>query len=119
MQDYRNLKVWQRAHGFALDVYRLTNQFPPDERFGLTSQIRRSAVSVPANIAEGSTRGSDPDFARFLIIAVGSATEQDYRLLLARDLEFIEVAAYQKLAAELTEIRKMLNGFLQKLKDKG
>ena len=119
MQDYRNLKVWQRSHGFVLDVYRLTHQFPADERFGLTSQIRRSAVSIPANIAEGSARGSDSDFARFMTIAIGSATEMDYHLLLARDLEFIEAAAYQKVAAELTEIRKMLNGFLQKLKANG
>ncbi len=75
MQDYRKLQVWQRSHQFVLEVYRLTSLFPTDERFGLTGQIRRSAMSIPSNIAEGSARGSDPDYSRFMYIAMGSAAK--------------------------------------------
>lgn len=119
MQDYRRLQVWQRSHQFVLEVYRLTSLFPADEQFGLTGQIRRCAVSIPSNIAEGSARGSDPDFSRFMHIAMGSAAELDYQLLLARDLELMESTEYQKLADELSEIRRMLNAFNQKLKANG
>ena len=87
MQNYQKLNVWEKAHSVVLDVYLLSKNFPRDERFGLTSQIRRSASSIPANIAQGSARGSDADYARFLYIAMGSAAELDYHLLLARDLE--------------------------------
>jgi four helix bundle protein len=99
-------------------VYRLTSQFPTDERFGLSSQLRRSAASIPSNIAEGSARSSDADFARFMYNAMGSAAELDYQLLLAKDLEFVPDAAYQKFAAELAEIRRVLNAFAQTLKAK-
>jgi four helix bundle protein len=78
MQDFRQLKVWQKAHRFVLHVYEATQKFPAEERFGLTSQIRRAAVSIPANIAEGAVRSSDADFGRFLHIALGSASEVDY-----------------------------------------
>jgi four helix bundle protein len=86
MQDFRNLKVWEKAHALTLDVYRTTRSFPSDERFGLTNQLRRSCSSVPANLAEGCARFSDIDFARFVNNAAGSASETDYHLLLARDL---------------------------------
>ena len=88
MQDFRDLKVWQKAHNVVLAVYRASAEFPAAERFGLTSQLRRAAVSIPANIAEGCVRSSDADFARFLHISLGSASEVDYYLLLARDLKF-------------------------------
>lgn len=117
MQDYRNLKVWQQAHQFTLKVYRLTQSFPSDERFGLTSQIRRAAASIPANLAEGSMRNSDADFARFIHIALGSLAELDYHLLLARDLEYIKPAEHQTLESELAGIRRMLIAFGQKLKN--
>ena len=116
MQDYRNLKVWQRSHQCTLEVYHVTNQFPTDERFGLTSQMRRSAASVPSNIAEGSARNSDADFSRFVHISMGSAAELDYQLLLAHDLNFVELSEYKKLANELSEIRRMLYAFNQTLK---
>jgi four helix bundle protein len=119
MQDYRKLQVWQRSHQFVLEVYRLTGLFPAEERFGLAGQIRRCAVSIPSNIAEGSARGSDPDFSRFMHIAMGSAAELDYQLLLARDLELFGPIEYQRIAEELTEIRRMLNAFNQKLKANG
>ena len=85
MKDFRDLTVWQRSHQFVLHVYQTTSGFPKAEQFGLTSPIRRAAVSVPSNIAEGCGRGSDADFARFLQMAFGSACETEYQVLLARD----------------------------------
>jgi four helix bundle protein len=116
MQNYRNLKVWEKAHAIVLDIYRLTATFPNTEQYGLTSQIRRSAASIPANIAEGSARGSDADFARFLQIALGSTAELDYHLLLAHDLELIETQQYQTIANEIDSLERMLNAFIQQLR---
>jgi four helix bundle protein len=89
MRNFRNLKVWKKAHELVLHVYKLTEEFPREELFGLVSQTRRSAVSVPSNIAEGCGRNSNVELARFLEIARGSASELEYQLLLARDLKFI------------------------------
>ncbi len=116
MQDFRKLQVWQRAHQFVLDVYALSVSFPDDERYGLTSQMRRAVMSVPANIAEGCGRETNAELKRFLYVATGSATEVDYFLLLARDLKFIEEAQYQRLNKELDEIKRMLAGLIQSLK---
>ncbi|MEX0613676.1 MAG: four helix bundle protein, partial [Pirellulales bacterium] len=103
--------VWQKAHALTLDVYRSTRGFPADERFGLTSQLRRSSASIPANLAEGCARGGDIDFARFVNVAAGSASETDYHLLLARDLEYFGDNAYQPLFEQVTEVKRMLNSF--------
>ncbi len=108
MQDYQKLVVWQRAHALALSIYELTREYPPDERFGLTSQTRRCAVSIASNIAEGSGRATDRDFAQFLHIAVGSTNELEYQLLLARDLGFISASHGDVIAAETVEVRRML-----------
>ena len=108
MQRYTDLKVWQRSHEMTLAVYRVSLQFPRDERFGLTSQLRRAAVSVPANIAEGSKRKGNVDYARFLNIAEGSLAEVDYMLLLGRDLGYCEAEAANKLRVESEEISRML-----------
>lgn len=116
MQDYRKLQIWQRSHVVTLQVYRVTTSFPNDEKFGLVSQMRRSTSSIPTNIAEGSGRGSNADFVRFLYIAMGSAAELDYQLLLANELNFLKDEAYATLANELTEIQRMLNAFIQRLK---
>ena len=116
MQDFRNLKVWQKAHALTLDVYRCTRAFPSDEKFGLTSQLRRSCASVPANLAEGSARGGDIDFARFVNVAAGSASETDYHLLLARDLEYMELSEYAPLYEQVTEVKRMLNSFERTLR---
>ncbi|MDH3262017.1 MAG: four helix bundle protein [Acidimicrobiia bacterium] len=89
MQDFTKLKAWERAHRFVLQVYKESREFPSDERFGVTSQIRRSAASIPVNIAEGARRTSGPDFARFVDFALGSANETEYHLILARDLGFM------------------------------
>ncbi len=119
MRDYKKLKVWEKAHQFVLDVYRATASFPPDERFGLTREVRRSAVSVPSNVAEGCGRESERELARFLSISAGSATETDYQLLLARDLHYLDERTHQALDAQAQEIKKMLNSFIRKLTANG
>ena len=113
MQDYRQIKIWQRSHRLVLEIYKLTESFPKHELHGLTSQIRRSAYSIPMNIAEGRSKSSDSDCARFLDIASGSAGELDYQLLLVKDLGLIDSNCYSKYSSELEEIRKMLNAYRQ------
>jgi len=116
MKDFRELKVWEKGHRMTLAVYRATATFPRDELYGLTSQIRRSCASVPANIAEGCGRGSDADLARFLKVAAGSASELEYHILLANDLGLLEARQYEHLTAAVTEVKRMLASFIQKLK---
>lgn len=116
MQDFRNLKVWQKAHALTLDVYRETCTFPTHERYGLTSQLRRSCASVPANLAEGCARTSDTEFARFVNIGLGSASETDYHLLLSRDLNYIGDSAYRTLYDRISEVKRMLNSFERSLR---
>ncbi len=116
MQDFRNLKVWGKAHALTLEIYRCSKTFPRDEMYGLTSQMRRASVSVGANIAEGACRRGNVDFARFLQIAVGSASELEYHLLLARDLELLKVSDYQRLSDEAVEVKRMLASLMQKLR---
>ena len=107
--------MWQKAHRFALDVYRETRHFPSEERFGLSAQVRRSAVSIASNIADGCGRDGERELRRFLSIAAGSASEVEYQLLLARDLGYLREGAHPQLDAQANEIKKMLNGFMQKL----
>jgi len=116
MQDFRELKIWQRSHHLTLAVYRATRSFPKDELFGLVSQIRRASASVPANIAEGCGRNGDLEFARFLQIAMGSASELEYHLQLAFDLNFLKEPEYTALSKEAVEIKRMLGGFLKKVR---
>jgi len=118
MKDFKELKVWQRSHQIALKIYKITASFPKEELYGLVSQMRRSSSSIPTNIAEGCGRGSDADFARFLQIAMGSASELEYQLLLSVDLGFIKQETYQTINLELIETKRMLNSFLQKLRSK-
>ena len=115
MRDFKELKVWEKAHHLTLAVYKATSTFPREELYGLTSQIRRSCASIPANIAEGCGRGGDVEFARFLQIAMGSASELEYHLLLACDLNFLISSDYERLASEVTEVKRMLTSFIQKL----
>ena len=116
MRNFRELKVWVKGHRMTLAIYKATAKFPRDELYGLTSQIRRSCVSVPANIAEGCGRGSDADLARFLQIAAGSASELEYHILLANEPGLIENREHGGLAGEVTEVKRMLTSFIQKLK---
>jgi four helix bundle protein len=113
MQDFRNLKVWQKAQEVVVEIYKLTSRFPKDELYGLTSQARRAAVSIVANIAEGCGRGSDADFARFLQMAIGSSFELDALIVIAQDLKFITDVEYDSSAMNLSELKRMLNAFLQ------
>jgi four helix bundle protein len=115
MRDFRELKVWEKAHGVTLDVYKMTRTFPKDELYGLTSQTRRAATSVGANIAEGCGKDSRPDFARYLQTAPGSASELEYHLLLARDLGLLEESTHKGLTERVSEIKRMLTGFIKYL----
>ena len=116
MQSFRNLKVWEKAHILTLDVYKSSKLFPRDELYGLTSQMRRSAASIGANIAEGTCRKGDCELGRFLQIAMGSASELEYHLLLARDLELLRSADYLRLSERAEEVKRMLASFIQKLR---
>lgn len=116
MRDYRHLDAWRRAHRLVIDVYGTTSCFPTDEKFGLTSQMRRSAASIPTNISEGSGRDSDVDYARFLGYSVASATELEYQLLLARDLGYLTPETHQRLNDELGEVRAMLLSISRRLR---
>jgi four helix bundle protein len=118
LSDYKQLKVWEKAHQVTLDVYQVSARFPKEEIYGLTSQMRRATVSIPANIAEGSGRGSNAELIRFLRIATGSAFEMEYHLLLAHDLKFIEANEYQQLDRDISEIKKMLTGLIQHLESR-
>lgn len=116
MQDFRNLVVWQKAHALTLAIYRYSGEFPRDELYGLTSQIRRTGTSVAANIAEGCGRNGRADFARFLQISFGSASELEYHLILARDLGMLRMDEYETLTKDAVEVKKMLTALIQKLK---
>src|SRR4051795_6709460 len=112
MKDFRRLAVWQKSHLFALKVYKETRGFPRDEQFGLTSQLRRAASSIPTNIAEGCGREGDAEFTRFLRISAGSASEVEYELMLAHDLKYLADGIYTELANDVTEVKRMLAGLL-------
>ena len=116
MKDFRTLKVWEKAHALTLAVYKITEKFPKQELYALTNQIQRAAVSVPTNIAEGCGKDSDAELKRYFMIAMGSASELEYLLLLARDLTYLPEESHQILYSDLVEVRKMLNAFIQKLK---
>ena len=115
MRNFRELLVWQKAHEFSLEAYRATKGFPADERFGLTAQLRRAAVSIASNIAEGCGRGSDKDFRRFLSIAAGSASESEHQILLAHDLRYLSDEDYERLNTRVNEVKRILNSFIQSL----
>ena len=119
MKDFTQLKVWQKAHQFVLQVYRHTRSFPVEERFGLTAHLVKSAVSIPSNIAEGCGREGDREFARFLSIAAGSASETEYQILLAKDLGYLDHQAYQELADRVNEVKRMLRALIQRLSESG
>lgn len=115
MRDFRELKVWEKSHALTLDVYRATQRFPKQEQYLLTSQMRRSAQSIPENIAEGAGKDSRRDFGRFLQIAKGSASELEYELLLAQDLHYLNETDYERMHEAVVEIKRMLTGFLHYL----
>ena len=119
MKDFKELRVWSKAHELTMLVYRLTRTFPRDEVYGLTSQVRRSAASIGANIAEGCGRHSDGEMTRFLQIARGSASETEYHLLLAKDLGFLQEADFQVAEQAVVAIQRMLTALVQKVQPQG
>jgi four helix bundle protein len=116
VKDFHELKVWQKAHELTLAVYQVTAKFPREELYGLTTQMRRAGTSIAANLAEGCGRNGDAELSRFCWIAMGSASELQYLLLLARDLQLLPGGDYDRLAEKTTEVKRMLAGFLGKLK---
>lgn len=111
MKDFKKLKVWEKSHRLVLAVYKVTTKFPRNELYALTSQIRRACVSIPANIAEGCGRSGDAELARFLQFSMGSASELEYLLLLAHDLEFLKSSDYERLTSQVLEAKRMLTSF--------
>jgi len=116
MKDFKKLKVWQKAHRLTLDVYKASTTFPREELYGVTSQIRRSCLSIPSNIAEGCGRGSDTDFARFLQISMGSSSEVEYLLILSRDLQILTSDYYETLSDDVIQVKRMLTSLIKTLR---
>ena len=117
MQDHHRLVVWQKARALASLTYRTTESLPNDERFGLKVQMRRAAVSIPSNIAEGAGRGGDRDFARFLRIAYGSACELETQALLACDVGVAPPEDLERVIASTNEVRRMLNALIHRVSE--
>ena len=116
MRDFREIKVWEKAHVLTLEVYKASSRFPREETYGLTSQLRRSSSSIPANIAEGFGRGGNAELARFLQIGMGSACELEYHVLLAKDLDFLTLNRYEHLQERVVEVKRMLGALLSKVR---
>ena len=115
MQDFKKLQVWEKSHDLTMRVYNLTSQFPREEMYGFTSQIRRASASIPTNIAEGCGRKSSAEFARFLQIAIGSTSETEYLLFFAQDLKYLGSDQYDQLEDITTSVKKMLITLLKRL----
>ena len=116
MRDFRQIAAWQKAHRFTLAACKACESFPATERFGLVRQIARAAASIGSNIAEGCGRGGDAELCRFFQIAMGSACEVEYQLLLARDLGYLNSAEHSKLQEDISEVQRMLAAFIRKLR---
>lgn len=119
MRDFRTIKAWEKGHALTLAVYQATSQFPREDQFGLTSQMRRAAASVPANIAEGCGRDGKAELVRFCQIGFASTSELEYWLILARDLSHLDESTFATLTAQTVEVKKMLGAFLTTLRGRG
>jgi four helix bundle protein len=115
MQDFTKLQVWQKAHQFTLGIYKITKDFPTEEKFGLISQLRRASCSIASNLAEGCGRKTNKELGRFIAIAQGSAFEVRYQLILAKDLNYISQQRFEFFEQKIIEISRMLNSLAQKL----
>ena len=115
MRNFKELKIWQKGFDIAVKSFHLTSLFPKEEKFGLSSQITRAAVSIPSNIAEGSSRSSEKDYSRFIEIALGSTYELETQLLIAQSVKFGDINLATEILTDVTEQQKMLIGFLNKL----
>ena len=118
LKNYKELKVWQKSYKLCLHIYKVTKRFPKDEMYGLTSQIRRSAVSIPSNIAEGYGRKTTTEYVRFLYIAYGSVCELETQTMLCGDLGYVGKEKLQKLAAKIEEVERMLKALIKSLENK-
>ncbi len=116
MQNYKDLKVWERAHLFTVRIYECSKTFPKEEMYSLTNQLRRSASSIPANIAEGCGKSTQNDFATYLHISLGSANEAEYFLLLSKDLSYLRQEIYDDLYKIINEVKAMLISLISKVK---
>ena len=116
MRDFRDIKVWEKSHHLVLAVYKVSQGFVTEERYGLTSQMRRASASIPTNIAEGCGRSGDAELARFMQISMGSASELEYQLLLAHDLQYLSTAQFNDLNNKVIEVKRMLASFITTLK---
>ena len=115
MRDYKKIVVWEKSYKFGIHIYAVTKGFPKEEMYGLTSQLRRAAVSIPSNIAEGSRKSTQKDFRSFLHNAYGSGAEIEVQIMFARDLGYMTAEESRALLSELSEIMKMLNALIQKV----
>ena len=118
LKNYKELKVWQRSYQLCLEIYKITKRFPNEEKYGLTSQIRRAAVSVPSNISEGYGRKTTPEYIRFLYIAYGSNCEMETQILLSGDLGYIETDKLENLQERMGEVERMLKALIKSLEKK-
>ena len=116
MKDFKNLKVWEKGINLVVGIYETSKSFPQEGLYGLTSQIRRSAISIPSNIAEGSGRNSDKDFNRFLDISLGSSFELETQIIIAHELKFLADKDFTNLREQVQEQQKMITGLQKKLK---
>ncbi len=116
MKDFKSLKIWQKGIKLVVNIYKVSKEFPQEELYGLTSQMRRSAISIPSNIAEGSGRNSDKDFHRFLDISLGSSFELETQIIIARELEFLSNDDFKNLSEIIQEEQKMITGLQKSLK---
>ena len=118
LKNYKELKVWEKAYKLCLDIYTVTKRFPKEEIYGLTSQIRRSAVSIPSNIAEGYGRKTTSEYVRFLYIAYGSVCELETQTMLSGDLDYMKKEKLQELREELGDVERMLKAMIKSLENK-
>lgn len=116
MRDFREIMVWEKSHRLTLEIYKVTAKFPSNETYGITSQVRRASASIPANIAEGFGRGGNAELARFLQIAMGSACEVEYHVLLTKDLNLLTIIEYDSLNKSIVEVKRMLASLLIKVR---
>ena len=116
--NHKDLDVWKKAVGFVTEIYSLTQDFPDNEKFGLTSQLRRAAVSIAANISEGAARNSDKEFIQFLYISLGSASEVETLLTISNNLKFLENKHFDQLNIALSDLKKLIIGLIKYLKTK-
>lgn len=118
LKNFKDLQVWQKSYALVLEVYKATTDFPKSELYGLISQIRRAAISIPSNIAEGYSRGHRTEYIRFVSMAYGSVAELQTQLMLAKDLGYIQQEIYETIAGDYEDLERMISALIKGLKAK-